>query len=158
MRLETLGLEVRSLAEIGRSKELDAKLAELHDTIYRDAHAWNPTADFTLKDALETFMGEDVIDAAMFVALLHGEPIGVSSVRGDTPELELAWFGVAPSHKKLGPDAALALVGRCLEYAVARDATSVAGEFDSLDPLAVPVLETLHVEPGEAWLTFQRDS
>ncbi len=156
-RIETLGLEVRSVAELGHSSELEARLARLHHTIYRDTHTWNPTADMTFEISLETFMGEDVIPEAMFVALLDGEPIGVSSLRGDSDELELAWFGVTSSLPELGPDAVLALVGRCLEYAVARGAPSVTGEFDSLDPLAVQVLETLRIEPGAAWLTFQRD-
>ncbi len=156
-RLEKLGLEVRSLAELGRSSELEANLARLHHAIYRDTHTWNPTADLVLKDALESFMGEDVIPEAMLVALLNGAPVGVSSLRGDLDELELAWFGFVPSHKELGPDVVLALVGRCLEYAVARGAPSITGEFDSLNPLAMHVLETLHVEPGEAWLTFQRN-
>jgi GNAT superfamily N-acetyltransferase len=157
-RLEKLNLEVRSLAELGRSKELDARLARLHHTIYRDTHTWNPTADMTLEISLETFMGEDVIPEAMFVALLNGEPIGVSSLRGDLNEPELAWFGIVPSHKILGPDATLALVGRCLEYASAQGAPSITGEFDSLNPLAVLVLKTLQIEPGEAWITLQCNS
>ena len=156
-RIEKSGLELRSLAELGRSRELEARLVRLHHTIYRDTHTWNPTAEMTPEDALETFMGQDLIPEAMFVSLQDGEPVGVSSLRGDS-ELELAWFGLSPSHQELGMDVPLALVGQCLEYARRIGATNMSGEFDSLDPTATLVLETLRIERGAAWLTFQRDA
>jgi hypothetical protein len=83
--IEKLGLELRSLAQLGDSDEMRAKLARLHHAIYADTHVWNPAADLRIEAALETFMSEDLIPDAMFVALLDGEPVGISSDASSTP-------------------------------------------------------------------------
>jgi GNAT superfamily N-acetyltransferase len=150
------GVRIVTLEE---HSDLTDTVAELHHHIYTETHTWNPTATFPLERLRRVYIGEDLIPEAMFVALDGDRPIGVASLRpgDDSSTLELAWTGILRDAGKNRLEILDALISHCLEYAVNANAT-IMGEFDSLNPDAMHILEMLGVERGTAWLTFQRDA
>jgi N-acetylglutamate synthase-like GNAT family acetyltransferase len=142
------GIEIKTLAEL---PELEDEIAILHHQLYTQSHAFNPPLTASLEQSKKTYL-DDVIPEALFVALKNGKPIGVSSLRGDDENGELVWSGT------IGYDTTttLALVHQILKFALEHQIKTITGEFDSLDPHAMVVLEKLQVPYGKAWLTFQR--
>jgi hypothetical protein len=123
----------------------------LHHRLYTQSHAFNPPLEASIEQAKKAYL-DDVIPKALFVALHHGKAIGVSSLRGDNENGELVWSGTI-GHD---PTTTLALVHHVLKFVLEHQINSITGEFDSLDPHAMAVLETFQVSYGKAWLTFQR--
>jgi N-acetylglutamate synthase-like GNAT family acetyltransferase len=142
------GIEIKTFAEL---PHLEYEVALLHHQLYTQSHAFNPPLDASLEQAKKAYL-DDVIPDAMFVALQNGKPLGVSSLRGEAEDYELVWSGT------IGNDTTttLALVHCVLEFALENQIGTMTGEFDSLDPRAMSILETLGVACGNAWLTFQR--
>jgi N-acetylglutamate synthase-like GNAT family acetyltransferase len=143
-----IGIEIKPFAQL---PQLEDEIAMLHHQLYTQSHAFNPPLEASLEQAKKTYL-DDVIPEALFVALKNGKPIGVSSLRGDNENSELVWSGT------IGHDTTttLALVHQILKFALEHQINSITGEFDSLDPHAVVILERLQVPFGNAWLTFQR--
>ena len=139
--------EIKSFAEL---PHLENELASLHHELYAQSHSFNPPKQVTLDEAKSVYL-RDLIPEAMFVALRDGQPIGVSSLRGEADEHELVWSGT------LGDDTTttLALVHHVLVFGLQNLVDTITGEFDSLDPHAMAVLKRLNIARGEAWLTFQ---
>ncbi len=142
------GTEIKSYAEV---PHLENEIAMLHHELYTQSHRFNPPLNANLEQAKKAYLS-DVIPEALFVALQNGKAIGVSSLRGEAEEYELVWTGT------IGHDTmtTLALVHHVLKFALENNIKSITGEFDSLDPHAMVVLETLQVPYENAWLTFQR--
>jgi N-acetylglutamate synthase-like GNAT family acetyltransferase len=142
------GIEIKTFAEL---PQLEDEIAMLHHQLYTQSHEFNPPLTANLKQAKKAYL-DDVIPEALFVALQNGKPIGVSSLRGEADSYELVWSGT------IGDDATttLALVHCVLEFALENCIENITGEFDSLDPHAMVILETLRIPHGKAWLTFQR--
>ena len=142
------GIEIKSYAEI---PHLENELALLHHELYAQSHTFNPPKQVSLEEAKTVYL-RDAIPEALFVALRDEKPIGVSSLRGEADVYELVYSAT------LGDDVktTLALVHHVLIFAVQNSIDFMTGEFDSLNPHAMSVLEALNVTRGEAWLTFQR--
>ncbi len=58
--------------------------------------------------------------------------------------------------KEFGINVSLAFVEQCLEYARQIGATNIADKFNSLNPTATLVLETLRIERGAADFSARR--
>jgi N-acetylglutamate synthase-like GNAT family acetyltransferase len=142
------GIEIKTFAEI---PQLEDEIAVLHHRLYTQSHTFNPPLKATLEQAKKAYL-DDVIPKALFVALQNGKAIGVSSLRGDANSYELVWSGTI-RHDTI---TTLALVHCVLEFALAYRIGKISGEFDSLDPHAMVILERLQAPFGKAWLTFQR--
>ncbi len=142
------GIEIKTFAEL---PQLEDKIAMLHHRLYAQSHGFNPPLDATLEQSKKTYL-DDVIPEVLFVALENGKAIGVSSLRGKADSYELVWSGT------IGDDVTitLALVHQVLNFALEHQINSITGEFDSLDPHAMHILETLQISRGKAWLTFER--
>lgn len=143
-----LGIEIKTFA---RLPQLEDEIAILHHQLYTQSHAFNPPRTANLEQAKKAYL-DDVIPEALFVACRNSKPFGVSSLRGEVDNHELGWSGT------IGDDTTttLALLHHVLEFALEHQIEEISGEFDSLDPHAMVVLEALSVSPGKAWLTFQR--
>jgi N-acetylglutamate synthase-like GNAT family acetyltransferase len=142
------GIEIKTLSKL---PQLEDEIAMLHHQLYTQSHTFNPPLKASLEQAKKAYL-DDVIPEALFVALQNGKAIGVSSLRGEGGTYELVWSGT------IGHDTTttLTLVHRVLKFALDHQINSITGEFDSLDPHAMVVLERLQVPYGNAWLTFQR--
>jgi N-acetylglutamate synthase-like GNAT family acetyltransferase len=142
------GIEIQSYAEL---THLEDQIAILHHELYAQSHAFNPPINANLEQAKNAYLS-DASPEAMFVALRNEQPIGVSSLRGESEERELVWSGT------LGSDTitTLALVHHVLVFALQNSVDTITAEFDSLSPHAMAVLEALQIPHGNAWLTFQR--
>ncbi len=142
-------LEIHSFA---RRPELTDELAQLHHRLYVQSHQFNPPLDASLEQMRRAYMDPDDLDPElMFVAFDQIQPIGVTSLRGEPDALELGWTGVV-GHDT---DLTLALVARIMQEAVKRGHALVSAEFDSLDPHAMRILDTLNTPRAEAWITYQ---
>jgi N-acetylglutamate synthase-like GNAT family acetyltransferase len=143
-----IGIEIKTFAEL---PQLEDEIAMLHHQLYVQSHSFNPPLDATLEQAKKAYL-DDVTPEALFVALQHGKAIGVSSLRGEADSHELVWSNT------IGGDTTttLALVHHVLRFALEHQIKSITGEFDSLDPHAMVILETLQILRGNVWITFQR--
>jgi N-acetylglutamate synthase-like GNAT family acetyltransferase len=142
------GIEIKTFSEL---PQLEDEIAFLHHQLYKQSHGFNSPLEATLEQAKKAYL-DDVIPEALFVALRNGEAIGVSSLRGEGDSHELVWSGTIEDDTTT----TLALVHHVLKFALEHQIDSISGEFDSLDPHAMVVLEKLQVPYGNAWLTFQR--
>ena len=142
------GIEIKTFAEL---RQLEDEIAMLHHQLYTQSHAFNPPLQASLEQAKKAYLA-DVIPEAMFVALQNKKAIAVSSLRGEANSYELVWSGT------IGDDTTttLALAHRVLKFALENSIEKIAGEFDSLDPHAMVILEALQIPLGKAWITFQR--
>lgn len=142
------GIKIKTLTEL---PQLEDEIAMLHHRLYTQSHAFNPPLQASLEQAQKVYLN-DVIPKALFVALHNRKAIGVSSLRGEGDSYELVWSGT------IGDDTTttLALAHHILEFALENRIEKIAGEFDSLDPHAMVILEALQIPLGKAWITFQR--
>ena len=141
------GITIQSFSEV---PHLEDQIAVLHHELYAQSHAFNPPKQVTLEEAKSVYL-HDAIPEALFVALQNKKPIGVSSLRGEADSYELVWSGT------LGDDTTttLALVHHVLIFALQNSVDYLTAEFDSVNPHAMAILETLNIARGTAWLTFQ---
>jgi N-acetylglutamate synthase-like GNAT family acetyltransferase len=142
------GIEIKTFAEL---PQLEDEIAILYHRLYTQSHGFNPPLTANLEQAKKAYL-DDVIPEALFVALQNGKAIGVSSLRGEGNSYELVWSGTLEHDTTT----TLALVHQVLKFVLEHQINSITGEFDSLDPHAMVVLEKLQVPYGNAWLTFQR--
>jgi GNAT superfamily N-acetyltransferase len=107
-------------------------------------------------DAVELFLDpDDLIPAALFLALAEDTPVAVASLRrGRSPgEVDLGWVGAVEAHRARGTDLAAALVGRCLRYA-ADEGWTVRVEVDEADEHLWRLTGVLPVVWEPDWLAF----
>jgi GNAT superfamily N-acetyltransferase len=132
------------------------QVARLHDTVYAQQHTWNITAQLSDENALETFMGEDVLPEVVSLIGFEGVPVAFSSLRGEVPELELAWFGVLEQHAAAREVLTKALLLHQIGLAKGLGANALLAELDSLIPEAKLALECLPFEDSVPWVTMTR--
>ncbi len=132
------------------------EIAQLHASIYSEQHIWNPTTPFDDQTALKTFM-DDAVAEAMFLITHQGKAIALLSLRGEAPELELAWFGVLNAHAAHRTMLTRVLLNAAIEYAQKHKITHILAELDSLIPEAALALELLPFEPCTPWVTMLKN-
>jgi GNAT superfamily N-acetyltransferase len=106
-----------SIETLAAGRFLRLEVARLHAQIYAEQHTWNPTATMSDQEMLEDFMDDDVIPEALHLIVFRDQPVAVSSLRGQIPEMDLMWFGVLNSHAKLRRLFTQVLLGAGLEFA-----------------------------------------
>jgi GNAT superfamily N-acetyltransferase len=148
------GYSIETLAA-GRFSRLE--VARLHAQIYAEQHTWNPTATINDQEMLEDFMDDDVAPEALHLIVFRDQPVAVSSLRGQIPEMDLMWFGVLNSHAEHRALFTQALLIAGLEFARTNGVVRLRAELDSLIPEAMIALESLPFEPCEPWITLIAD-
>jgi GNAT superfamily N-acetyltransferase len=132
------------------------EVARLHAVVYAQQHTWNATTQMSDDAALETFMGEDLLPQAVSLIGFAGEPVAFSSLRGQVPELELAWFGVLEQHASARVALTKVLLVHQLCTARELGARALLAELDSLIPEAKIALGYLPFEESVPWVTLVR--
>ena len=136
--------------------DLRLPVARLHARVYTEQHMHNPTAEFSDLEALKVFMGDDLLPEAVTLIAFDAVPVAFSSLRGEPPELELAWFGVLDRHAVVRESLTKALLAQQIAVARQLGATVLLAELDSRIPEAILALAKLPFNDAEPWITYQR--
>lgn len=155
-RVTAAGYRLVAGSDLRLAADPTRALAALHAEVYRLAHAWNPVAPLSKTEAVALFLDpDDLIPAALFVAVTGDAPVAVASLRrGRSPGgVDLGWVGAVGAHRGWGADLAAALVGRCLGYA-ADEGWAVRVEVDEADAHLWRLVGALPVVWEPDWLTF----
>lgn len=152
------GTEVLSGATILNDPKLRSYVASLHGTIYHQHHQWSLPATLSVQEMDELFLApDDVHPDALFVAMQHGVPLAVASLRPgkEAGHGELGWAGAAISLGEAGYGIVMHLVERSLRYAQA-EGLDVIYEIDEADEFLARWRDRLGLEPERTWLTVRR--
>jgi GNAT superfamily N-acetyltransferase len=138
------------------NQSMRLQVARLHAAIYAQQHSWNATAQMSDETALKTFMGEDLLPQAVSLIGFDGELVACSSLRGELPELELAWFGVLERHAAAKEALTKALLLHQIGVARGLGANALLAELDGLIPEAKLAVGYLPFEDSVPWVTMLR--
>ena len=136
-------------------------LACLHRDLYVGQHTWDPPIAFPDDLALDLCarsLGGEPLPENTVIALRHGVPIGVGSLRADASSvaMDLGWIGVLTHAGEDGSLVSMALTDWCLDRAI-----ELGVDLDiEIDDANAPVLKALgawDIAWESKWLTFARD-
>jgi hypothetical protein len=151
------GYSVRGLNELRHDPALMQQLTEVNREYYLATHQINPPRECTLDQWHKIAFGEDWLPQASFVALKNNQIAAFSSLCSSEAEdaCDVAWFASTPAFSSDGLLLNQALKAKELEYARTHAIANLCFEFDSTDPQAMALLETLSLDRGLALITYQ---
>jgi hypothetical protein len=151
------GFSIRRLDELQNDSELMLRLAEANRDHYLATHSINPPRECDLNRWHKIAYGEDLIPQAAFVALENDQIAAFSSLCDSESDdaCDIAWFASTAAYTADSRMLNRALKAKELGYARTHEIANLCFEFDSTDPQAMALLETMPIDPGLALITFQ---
>jgi hypothetical protein len=151
------GYAIHDLKTLQHDPVLMQQLTEANRDHYIATHQINPPQECALDQWYKIAFGEDWLPQASFVALKNNQIAAFSSLCSSETEnsCDVAWFASTPAYSS---DCLLlnqALKAKELEYARTNAIANLCFEFDSTDPQAMALLETLPLDRGLALVTYQ---
>jgi hypothetical protein len=148
---------VRRLNELRHDPEFMQRLTEANREYYLATHQINPPCNCDLREWQNMAYGPDLIPEATFVVLKNDQIVAFSSLCVSDSEnaCDVAWFASTPEHVTDSLLLNQALKAKELEYARTQAITNLCFEFDSTDPQSMALLETMPIDRGLAWITYQ---
>jgi hypothetical protein len=151
------GYSVRGLNELRHDPEFMRRLTEVNREYYLAMHQINPPRNCNLHEWQSIAYDEDLIPEAAFVVLKNDQIAAFSSLCLSDSEdgCDVAWFASTPEHVTDSLLLNQALKAKELEYARTKAITTLCFEFDSTDPQSMALLETMPIDRGLVWITYQ---
>jgi hypothetical protein len=151
------GYSIHRFNELRHDPEFMRRLTEANREYYLATHQINPPRNCNLHEWKSIAYDEDLIPEAAFVALKNDQIAAFSSLCLSDSEdgCDVAWFASIPEHLTDSLLLNQALKAKELEYAQKHAITNLCFEFDSTDPQSMALLETMPIDRGLAWITYQ---
>jgi hypothetical protein len=151
------GFSIRGLHEMQNDPQFMLQLTEANRDHYIATHEINPPRECDLNEWQNIAYSEDLIPQAAFVALENDQIAAFSSLCNSESDdaCDVAWFASTPAYTADSLILNRALKAKELEYARVNNVTNLCFEFDSTDPQAMALLETMPIDSGLALITFQ---
>jgi hypothetical protein len=151
------GFSIRGLHELQNDPDFMLRLTEANRDHYLATHGINPPREYDLNDWQNIAYNEDLIPQAAFVALEDDRIAAFSSLCNSESDdaCDVAWFASTAAYSADSLMLNRALKAKELEYARVNNVTNLCFEFDSTDPQAMALLESMPIDPGLALITFQ---
>jgi hypothetical protein len=151
------GYLICNLNELQHDPAFMQQLTEANRDHYIATHQINPPHECALDQWYKIAFGEDWLPEASFVALKNDQIAAFSNlcISDSEDTCDVAWFASTPANMTDSLMLNQSLKAKELEYARTHAIANLCFEFDSTDPQAMALLETLPLDRGLALITYQ---